>query len=160
MLSPVRVRFAYMTSSGPADAVTLAVGHTTHAALDRDRPAVPPSRARPGATCVKALVTGAAGFIGSTLAGQLLTEGRGRRRPRLLRRFLSARVKERNIAGAHGATRFRFVESRIQDADLAAAARQSHARVPPGRASRRAKELGHAIRRLYRQQHRSDAGLA
>ena len=39
---------------------------------------------------MKALVTGAAGFIGSHLAGRLLDRGRRRDRARLLHRLLSA----------------------------------------------------------------------
>jgi acyl-CoA thioester hydrolase len=46
LLSPVRVRFDYQVVR-PADAVTVAEGHTVHASLDRSgRPARLPARAR------------------------------------------------------------------------------------------------------------------
>ena len=44
IVSPVRLRFAYAVTR-PSDAATLAVGHTVHAALDRDgRPRRLPER--------------------------------------------------------------------------------------------------------------------
>ena len=46
LLSPVRVRFEYQVVR-PADAATVAEGHTVHASLDRSgRPARLPARAR------------------------------------------------------------------------------------------------------------------
>ena len=69
---------------------------------------------------MKALVTGVAGFIGSTLAERLLRRRRRRRRGRLLHRLLSARGEGAQPGGALAQPRFRFVESPIQDADLAA----------------------------------------
>ena len=48
LLSPVRVRFDYRVVR-PADAATVAEGHTVHASLDRSgRPARLPERARKG----------------------------------------------------------------------------------------------------------------
>ena len=110
---------------------------------------------------MKALVTGVAGFIGSTLAERLVAQRRRRRRHRLLHRLLPARRKERNLAfAAARAPNFRFVESRIQDADLRHAARRAHARLSPGGPGRRAEKLGTRLRRLYGEQHRGDAGAA
>jgi nucleoside-diphosphate-sugar epimerase len=69
---------------------------------------------------VKALVTGAAGFIGSTLAGQLLAEGADVVGIDSFADYYPRPIKERNLSGLIGQKHFRFVESRIQDADLAA----------------------------------------
>ena len=69
---------------------------------------------------MKALVTGAAGFIGSTLTDHLLARGADVTGIDSFTDYYPRAVKERNIAGALGHPRFRLVESRIQDADLAA----------------------------------------
>ena len=62
-------------SCGRPTPSTLATGTTVHAALDRDgRPCRLPERVRT-AVRMKALVTGVAGFIGSTLAERLLADG-------------------------------------------------------------------------------------
>ena len=74
MLSPVRMQFNY-TVVRHADGVVAACGRTVHAAVDARRPAVPASGAHPAGVRVKALVTGAAGFIGSHLAEALLEKG-------------------------------------------------------------------------------------
>jgi UDP-glucose 4-epimerase len=67
---------------------------------------------------MKALVTGAAGFIGSTLAERLLSEGADVVGIDCFTDHYPRSMKERNLAGAHAHPRFTFVESRIQDADL------------------------------------------
>jgi nucleoside-diphosphate-sugar epimerase len=67
---------------------------------------------------LKALVTGAAGFIGSTLTDRLLDEGADVVGIDSFTDYYPRAVKERNLAAARGHARFRFVESRIQDADL------------------------------------------
>jgi UDP-glucose 4-epimerase len=67
---------------------------------------------------VKALVTGAAGFIGSTLAERLLAEGAEVVGIDCFTDYYPRPMKERNLAGARAHPRFRFVESRLQDADL------------------------------------------
>jgi UDP-glucose 4-epimerase len=69
---------------------------------------------------VKALVTGAAGFIGSTLAGQLVAEGADVVGIDSFTDYYPRPIKERNLSGLAGQKNFRFIESRIQDADLAA----------------------------------------
>jgi nucleoside-diphosphate-sugar epimerase len=68
---------------------------------------------------VRALVTGAAGFIGSTLAERLLADGADVVGIDSFTDYYSRSIKERNLASARRDPRFRFVESRIQDADLA-----------------------------------------
>jgi UDP-glucose 4-epimerase len=67
---------------------------------------------------VKALVTGAAGFIGSTLAERLLADGADVVGLDCFTDYYARSIKERNLAIALKQPTFRFVESRIQDADL------------------------------------------
>ena len=69
---------------------------------------------------MKALVTGAAGFIGSTLADRLLADGADVVGIDCFTDYYPRPIKERNLSGALKHPRFRFLESRIQDADLAA----------------------------------------
>jgi len=68
---------------------------------------------------VRALVTGAAGFIGSTLAEQLVAEGADVVGLDCFADYYPRPIKERNLAGLRKGPRFTFVESTIQDADLA-----------------------------------------
>jgi UDP-glucose 4-epimerase len=68
---------------------------------------------------VKALVTGVAGFIGSTLAERLLDRGDDVVGIDCFTDYYPRPMKERNLSGSLSRHRFRFVESRIQDADLA-----------------------------------------
>lgn len=68
---------------------------------------------------MRALVTGAAGFIGSTLAGRLLADGADVVGIDCFTDYYPRPIKERNLSRLTGHARFRFVESRIQDADLA-----------------------------------------
>jgi nucleoside-diphosphate-sugar epimerase len=67
---------------------------------------------------VKALVTGTAGFIGSTLAERLLADGADVIGIDCFTDYYPRPVKERNLSGALAHPRFRFIESRIQDVDL------------------------------------------
>jgi UDP-glucose 4-epimerase len=69
---------------------------------------------------VKALVTGTAGFIGSTLAEQLVREGADVIGLDCFTDYYPRAVKERNLANLVGQRRFRFLESTIQAADLPA----------------------------------------
>jgi UDP-glucose 4-epimerase len=69
---------------------------------------------------MNAFVTGVAGFIGSTLAERLLADGADVVGLDCFTDYYPRPVKERNLCGALAHPRFRFVESRIQDADLAA----------------------------------------
>jgi nucleoside-diphosphate-sugar epimerase len=65
-----------------------------------------------------ALVTGVAGFIGSTLADRLCADGADVIGIDCFTDYYGRDVKERNLAGLRQQPRFRFVESAIQDADL------------------------------------------
>jgi UDP-glucose 4-epimerase len=69
---------------------------------------------------MKALVTGVAGFIGSTLADRLLEDGIDVLGIDCFTDYYPRAVKERNLSGPARHSSFRFVESRLQDADLAA----------------------------------------
>ena len=67
---------------------------------------------------MRALVTGAAGFIGSTLTDRLLHEGADVVGIDCFADYYPRPLKERNLAAARRHPRFRFVEARLQDADL------------------------------------------
>ena len=67
---------------------------------------------------MQALITGVAGFIGSTLAERLLSEGADVLGIDSFTDYYPRPAKERNLAAARANPKFRFVESRIQDADL------------------------------------------
>jgi len=68
---------------------------------------------------MKALVTGAAGFIGSTLSERLLGLGADVTGIDCFTDYYPRPMKERNLSGSLGHRNFRFIESRIQDVDLA-----------------------------------------
>ncbi len=67
---------------------------------------------------MKALVTGVAGFIGSTLAERLCTDGADVVGIDCFADYYARDVKERNLTALRTQPRFRFVESTIQQADL------------------------------------------
>ena len=67
---------------------------------------------------MNALITGAAGFIGSTLAERLVARGHRVTGIDCFADYYPRAIKEANLAGLREQERFRFVEARIQDADL------------------------------------------
>jgi nucleoside-diphosphate-sugar epimerase len=69
---------------------------------------------------MKALVTGAAGFIGSTLSERLLADGAEVTGIDSFTDYYPRPIKERNLAGPRAHRKFQFIESRLQDADLPA----------------------------------------
>src|SRR5215510_9896286 len=69
---------------------------------------------------MKALVTGTAGFIGSTLSERLLADGAEVIGIDCFTDYYARPVKERNLAALRQHPRFQFVEARLQDADLPA----------------------------------------
>jgi nucleoside-diphosphate-sugar epimerase len=67
---------------------------------------------------MKALITGVAGFIGSTLADRLIQQGASVTGIDCFTDYYPRPMKEANLAFLHGCPGFRFVESTIQAADL------------------------------------------
>lgn len=67
---------------------------------------------------MKALVTGVAGFIGSTLAERLVRAGEDVIGIDCFTDYYPREAKERNLAFLRTQSNFRFVEGRIQDVDL------------------------------------------
>ena len=67
---------------------------------------------------MKALVTGAAGFIGSTLAERLVRDEVDVVGVDCFTDYYPRDVKDRNLKGLLANPRFRLVEARLQDADL------------------------------------------
>jgi len=67
---------------------------------------------------VKALVTGAAGFIASHLIARLLKDDADVLGIDCFTDYYARALKEANLAALADDARFRFVESRVQDADL------------------------------------------
>src|SRR5512139_333817 len=68
---------------------------------------------------MKALVTGAAGFIGSTLCDTLLAAGHDVVGIDCFIDYYPRALKERNLIGARANPRFRFIEASLVDAPLA-----------------------------------------
>ena len=68
---------------------------------------------------MKALVTGVAGFIGSTLAERLVGDGADVVGIDCFTDYYPRALKERNLTALRAEPRFRFVESSIGDVDLA-----------------------------------------
>ena len=69
---------------------------------------------------MKALVTGVAGFIGSTLAERLLADGADVVGLDCFTDYYPRAIKERNLAALRGQSRFTFHEADLQTADLPA----------------------------------------
>ena len=67
---------------------------------------------------MKALVTGAAGFIGSHLSERLIAEGATVTGIDCFTDYYPRELKERNLASLRGAASFRLVESTLADANL------------------------------------------
>jgi UDP-glucose 4-epimerase len=67
---------------------------------------------------MRAVVTGAAGFIGSTLAERLLADGHEVLGIDCFTDYYPREAKERNVASLRAYDRFRLVEARLQEADL------------------------------------------
>jgi nucleoside-diphosphate-sugar epimerase len=69
---------------------------------------------------MNALVTGTAGFIGSTLAERLLADGADVVGIDCFTDYYPRAIKEQNLSGPKAHPRFRFVESAIRNVDLGA----------------------------------------
>jgi nucleoside-diphosphate-sugar epimerase len=68
---------------------------------------------------VKVVVTGAAGFIGSHLSESLVEDGHDVTGVDCFTDYYPRAIKESNLARLRDCSRFRLVEGRLQDADLA-----------------------------------------
>ena len=119
LLSPVRLEFTYEVRLA-AQATVAATGRTTHASVDPGRSAVPVADNDSGGLCVKALVTGAAGFIGSHLTAASARSRRGSDGHRLLHRLLSALHQGSEPRRQRARPGFHFIEGIAAVADLAA----------------------------------------
>src|SRR5262249_26360347 len=82
------------------------------------RQAVPAAQARTRDVRMKALVTGAAGFIGSHLPSALLHRGATGGGLDCFTDYYARSIKETNLAENTSREGFRFVEGSIADADL------------------------------------------
>jgi len=67
---------------------------------------------------MKALITGVAGFIGSTLAESLIASGADVVGIDSFTDYYPRPIKENNLSGVRRQPGFRFIEARIQDVDL------------------------------------------
>jgi UDP-glucuronate 4-epimerase len=67
---------------------------------------------------VRALVTGAAGFIGSTLTDRLLQDGADVVGIDCFTDYYPRALKERNLADARQSARFAFVDDDLLDVDM------------------------------------------
>lgn len=70
---------------------------------------------------MRALVTGGAGFIGSTLSERLLEQGASVRAIDAFTDFYPRPLKERNLENLRGRTGYEFIEGDLRDLDLSAA---------------------------------------
>ena len=70
---------------------------------------------------MKALVTGGAGFIGSTLSERLLDQGASVRAIDAFTDFYPRPLKERNLENLRGRTGYEFIEGDLRVLDLNAA---------------------------------------
>ena len=108
---------------------------------------------------MRALVTGAAGFIGSHLTERLIETGATVTGLDCFTDYYPRARKERNLVTLRGDAGFTFVEHPGRRRS-GGAARRCDACVSPGRASWGAQELGTGFSRLYRQQRGGDPTLA
>ena len=141
---------------------SLATGSTVHAALDRGgRPCRLPGARHRQLLRMKALVTGAAGFIGSHLRERAArSRRRGASASTASPTTTRGRSRKRNLAAPDRPRRASVRRGRHAGRRPAGAARRRHARLPPRRPGRRPQELGTRFQRLHGQQHRGDAGAA
>ena len=109
---------------------------------------------------MKAVVTGAAGFIGSHLSAALLDSGATVTGIDCFTDYYPRPLKDANLATLQGRPGFTFIEGALEEIDLEARPRRSHPYLSPGRPGRGPKELGTRFRRLYKEQCRGDSTAA
>ena len=109
---------------------------------------------------MNALVTGAAGFIGSHLSEGLLDAGATVIGVDCFTDYYARPLKEANLAAVMGRPGFTFVEAALQDTDLKALVKDvTHVFHVAGQAGVR-KSWGRRLRRLYKRQRRGDPAPA
>ena len=153
LLSPVRVRFDYeVVRAGRRRRRWPTATPCTRRSIANGRPCRLPDRVRRGARLTHEGARHRRRRVHRLDARRAAARRRRRRRRhRLLHRLLPAADQGAEPRGAARPRRASGSSSRrIQDADLARAARRPHARLPPGGAGRRPQELGPRFQRLYR----------
>jgi UDP-glucose 4-epimerase len=109
---------------------------------------------------MKAFITGVAGFIGSSWPSVSSAKGADVAAADSFTDYYPRAIKERNLAQLRQPPRFHFVETRLQDADLAGLlADRSHVFHLAAQAGVR-KSWGVRFFRLHDEQHRSDTDPA
>ena len=109
---------------------------------------------------MKALVTGAAGFIGSHLSAALLDSGATVTGIDCFTDYYPRALKEANLDAVKGRPGFTFTGSRAPGRRSDGPPDRRNPRVPSGRPGRRAEKLGRRFRRLYQGQHPGDSAPA
>ena len=104
----------------------------------------------PGAPVV---VTGCAGFIGSTVTEALLALGCRVTGVDALTDYYDPALKHENMAGFRDHPDFTFVQEHLEDLDAVALLAGRRACLPPGGPGRGARQLGRLVRRLPELQH-------
>ena len=116
LLTPIRIRFDYEVVARRS--VCGCVGLHRSRGAGCDGAALPIAGARHGDAAVKALVTGAAGFIGSHLSETLLDSGVTVTGIDAFTDYYPRERKEANLASLRQRPGFTLVESSLADADL------------------------------------------
>ena len=113
LLSPARMEFTYEVrlASQPAVAAT---GRTMHASVDPNGPSLQTAGADSRGLRLKALVTGAAGFIGSHLTAALLDRGAEVTGIDCFTDYYPRFIKESNLDVNAARKGFHFVEGSLQ----------------------------------------------
>ncbi len=159
LMSPVRMEFDYeVLVKGQAEVA--AIGRTVHAALDRDGRPCRLAGSDTRGLRMKALVTGAAGFIGSHLSAVLAARGFDVVGLDCFTDYYGRDLKEANLATLADDAAVPVCRGRAADRRSRRAPRRRDARLSPGRAGRRAKELGRGVLGLHVTQRRGDAAAA
>ena len=109
---------------------------------------------------MKALVTGAAGFIGSNLSRTLAERGADVVGLDCFTDYYPRPLKDENVANAEGAPELPAGRIAHPGCRPRRAPRRRHPHLPPRGAGRRAQELGPRLSDLHGQQRRSHAGAA
>ena len=108
----------------------------------------------------KYIVTGCAGFIGSTLAGRLLSEGHEVIGVDCITDYYAEEIKRANLENLLAQDAFTFIEKNIIDINWAPLLDGADTVFSSSRSGGCPGELGRELQHLYRPQHSLDAGVA